>query len=305
DGFVPAGTACRVAAGDCDLAESCTGSSASCPVDGFAPAGTACRVAAGDCDLAESCSGSSASCPVDGFVPAGTACRVAAGDCDLAESCSGAAKDCPPDSFLASGTLCRNGACADGMAMPASSCDGSGDCPATTPISCGDYACATNECRTDCTGPSDCAPGRACISSRCVVTDAGFAVLDGSVPEDSGTIGEDVGAIGDAAVVDGGGENPADAGPPPDGALADAGGVVVADAEVVSEEDGGGSDPDSGSLSQADAAAARDDLGSPVTVESGCGCGATRSGSSLPALVVVALLGLAFGGRRRGQQVRR
>ena len=40
---VPAGTSCRAAADSCDAAETCTGTSASCPGNSFAPAGTTCR----------------------------------------------------------------------------------------------------------------------------------------------------------------------------------------------------------------------------------------------------------------------
>src|SRR5213078_4869444 len=40
--FVTSGTICRAAANECDLAESCTGSSATCPADTVKAAGTAC-----------------------------------------------------------------------------------------------------------------------------------------------------------------------------------------------------------------------------------------------------------------------
>jgi hypothetical protein len=64
-----AGTVCRGAAGACDVAESCTGTSASCPDDGLATAGTVCRPAANGCDALESCTGSSVSCPANAFKP--------------------------------------------------------------------------------------------------------------------------------------------------------------------------------------------------------------------------------------------
>lgn len=71
------------------------GSTSDCPGDGAAPAGTACRAAAGACDVAESCDGASAACPANGFLPAGTACRPAADSCDAAETCSGVDAVCP------------------------------------------------------------------------------------------------------------------------------------------------------------------------------------------------------------------
>ena len=72
--FVLTGTQCRAAAGQCDAAESCTGTSTSCPTDSFQPPTTVCRVAVGQCDATESCTGTSAACLADGFQPNGTTC---------------------------------------------------------------------------------------------------------------------------------------------------------------------------------------------------------------------------------------
>src|SRR5439155_18941783 len=110
---------CRVAAGVCDIAESCNGASNDCPADAFKPATTACRAATGACDIADSCTGSGPSCPVDAkkangvgcsedgnpcttdlcdgssndcqHAPGnpGAVCRTAAGECDVPESCTG------------------------------------------------------------------------------------------------------------------------------------------------------------------------------------------------------------------------
>src|SRR5262245_33550248 len=46
----PASTICRASAGLCDLQETCTGSSPTCPPDSFKTTGTLCRAAAGVCD---------------------------------------------------------------------------------------------------------------------------------------------------------------------------------------------------------------------------------------------------------------
>jgi uncharacterized protein (TIGR03382 family) len=51
--------------GDCDVAETCSGTSAACPPDAFASAGTVCRASGGACDPAESCYGTSPTCPAD------------------------------------------------------------------------------------------------------------------------------------------------------------------------------------------------------------------------------------------------
>lgn len=121
-----AGTTCRAAIGVCDVAESCNGTSPSCPANGFVAAGTACpddgsacttdacdgsgacvhpagnagttcRASGGACDVAETCNGSSTTCPTDGFVGAGVVCRASIGVCDLAELCDGATAACPAD----------------------------------------------------------------------------------------------------------------------------------------------------------------------------------------------------------------
>ena len=152
--FVAGGTTCRAAADECDLPETCSGSSATCPGDAKKSAGAACtsdgnpctvdqcdgtsnacqhpagnagavcRPAAGACDLAETCTGGSATCPADAKSTA--VCRPAAGVCDLAESCDGSSNDCPADAK--SSAVCRPSA---GVCDLAESCDGSSnDCPA-------------------------------------------------------------------------------------------------------------------------------------------------------------------------------
>src|SRR5439155_408556 len=113
------GAVCRAAAGECDLPETCTGSSSTCPADGPRKAsGTACTDDGNPCTVAtcngtsnscqhpagnagaacaddgdpcttDTCDGTSTSCqhlPGNG----GTVCRAAAGECDVAETCPGA-----------------------------------------------------------------------------------------------------------------------------------------------------------------------------------------------------------------------
>jgi hypothetical protein len=127
----PAGTACRPAAGACDLPESCDGRSLVCPADGKAAAGTVCRRAEGACDRAEACDGTSAACPADAPAAAGTICRPAAGPCDVAETCDGQTRTCPSDDLKAApGTVCGR---ASGPCERAGQCDGATNgCPANT-----------------------------------------------------------------------------------------------------------------------------------------------------------------------------
>lgn len=124
----PPGTACRAAAGVCDLAETCNGTSKSCPANAFRSAGTTCRSAVGTCDVAEVCTGSSATCPPDAKKSSSTVCRAAVGGCDAAETCSGTSNSCPPNALLPVGAVCRAKA---GVCDVAEICSGtSAACPA-------------------------------------------------------------------------------------------------------------------------------------------------------------------------------
>ncbi|HEY3353694.1 MAG TPA: LamG-like jellyroll fold domain-containing protein [Polyangia bacterium] len=106
--LVAAGTVCRAAAGPCDVAETCRGTSAACPADAFVAGGTVCRAAAGVCDVAETCTGASAACPADVKVATFVVCRAAAGECDTPERCDGINAACPADAKGADGTACTD-----------------------------------------------------------------------------------------------------------------------------------------------------------------------------------------------------
>jgi hypothetical protein len=128
DGVAAGGTICRASAGPCDVAETCDGASKSCPSDGFLPSSTVCRGAADVCDVAETCTGFTAACPADAFEPSTTVCRPSAGVCDVAETCTGASAACPADAFEPSSTVCRGSA---GVCDVAETCTGaSAACPA-------------------------------------------------------------------------------------------------------------------------------------------------------------------------------
>src|SRR5439155_298264 len=93
-------TTCRPSAGQCDVAESCTGTSGACPADSFASPSTSCTGSSqgGVCDndAGDHCSGSGNTC-VDAYKT--TTCRPSAGQCDVAESCTGTSGACPADGF--------------------------------------------------------------------------------------------------------------------------------------------------------------------------------------------------------------
>jgi hypothetical protein len=177
-----AGNACRA---DCASNADCVGGAAcvngSC---GPKPPGAACATA-GDCAsgfcaqgvcCSTACNGTCRSCAIAGSegqcidVPAGTdplnqCADDGAASCGKDGTCDGAGA-CRP---YASGTVCAGAACSGGTSMPARTCNGGGTCLMVVPASCGAYTCASTEaCRTSCSGPSDCAPGTACMSGACV-----------------------------------------------------------------------------------------------------------------------------------------
>ena len=195
---------CRASAGSCDVAESCTGGSASCPADGFVASGTSCRVSAGICDVAESCTGSSTSCPVNAFLPVGTACNdglwcVDGTTCTgSSETCTGGAPHdcsdglaCTTDTCNESTDACEHtivaGGCrigsaciADGAINPADPCEAcdsavstTGWTPRATGASCDDDLYCTTGTTCDASGacgagtPRDCSDGRTCTTDTC------------------------------------------------------------------------------------------------------------------------------------------
>jgi hypothetical protein len=158
--FKSSSTACRSVAGPCDVAENCTGASATCPADGFASTSTICRGGADVCDSPENCTGSSPGCPFDFKFGGSTTCRGSAGVCDVVEVCDGVNNACPADQFASTSTVCRGSA---GICDVVENCTGSGAaCP-------GDgFVSSSTTCRgsagvcdiaENCTGSSAACPG--------------------------------------------------------------------------------------------------------------------------------------------------
>jgi hypothetical protein len=182
DGFKPSTTVCRAAAGQCDVAESCTGTSGACPANGYAPKTTACVGTSngGACDATDSCNGSGVC--VDGFKPSTTVCRAAAGQCDVAESCTGTSGACPANHYAPSTTTCV-GTSNGGPCDATDSCNGSGVCvdgfkPETTICR---EKCGQCDVAESCTGSSGQCPanGYAPKTTPCVGTSNG-GVCDGT-----------------------------------------------------------------------------------------------------------------------------
>src|SRR5207247_6248602 len=107
DVFRAAGSTCRESAGQCDVAEACTGASGGSPADGFASSSTHCTGASqsGACDdnTADHCTGSGNAC-VDVFQAAGYTDRNSVGQGDGAETCPGTAGACQEQGFGSTAT---------------------------------------------------------------------------------------------------------------------------------------------------------------------------------------------------------
>lgn len=231
--FEAATVECRPAAGICDSAEHCSGSSGSCPTDGFASSGTPCRASMGVCDLGETCTGSSATCPADGKISAGTQCRASAGACDVAEVCDGTNNTCPADAFVSSGTVCRSAigecdqqetcsgtsaACAadgqkpsgtacstDGNLCTQDVCDGTGGCSHTPIVPCCQGTCGDGVVESGCEecdrGSANC-PYAACCESGCSTSCKVIGTCEGgtSCCESVGQCGSGASCCGDGTV---------------------------------------------------------------------------------------------------------
>lgn len=153
---------CRASTDLCDVQETCSGTSASCPADSVQPNNTmcaaatpctslgtcngvsksciittygtgsnhTCRASTGACDPAEYCTCVNSTCgicPADVKYNSTYACRPSIGGCDIAEYCDGVSSTCPADVYEPMGFVCRNktGAC-----DVAETCSGvTGTCP--------------------------------------------------------------------------------------------------------------------------------------------------------------------------------
>ncbi|MCZ7678044.1 MAG: hypothetical protein M5U28_04395 [Sandaracinaceae bacterium] len=198
---------CRAAAGACDVAETCTGTSATCPINAVRPDGSSCEDglacdgsetctsgvcgSAGplSCDDANLCTTDSCSEPSGcAHAAIGGCCNVAA-DCDdgdvcTLDVCSGPGGTCSHPTI--SGCCTTGAMCADASPCTADSCDGATSTCRHTPIpgccststDCFDgNACTTDTCTAGscgnapiagcCLGDADCDDGNACTSDAC------------------------------------------------------------------------------------------------------------------------------------------
>ncbi len=177
DGFAAAGHAC---ADDGELCtrDACDGAGACAHTPGNA--GATCRSAVGECDVAEVCTGTTSSCPVDGHRASGFVCRAptclggvaaSSGVCDgqtgacpaaVAQSCApftcgatACAGDCAHDGDCTTGAFCSLGVCKP-LHTTGVSCGGVNECATGN---CVDGVCCDSACNGACNSCN--LPGRA------------------------------------------------------------------------------------------------------------------------------------------------
>ncbi len=202
--YEPDTTQCRLSAGDCDIAEYCTGSSPDCPADAFLLDTAECRPSAGQCDVSELCTGNSADCPTDVYQEDGTSCNDNL-TCNNGETCqSGLCTGGSPLNCSAYGNQCNEGLCSEPNGCYSSptneglSCDNglfcdveetcqSGACTGGSARDCSDQ----NECTDDicnenldvCQNPN-LSPGTECGLARDCSDDACAGFIAEFYPED-------------------------------------------------------------------------------------------------------------------------
>ena len=312
------GVVCRDAAGECDPAELCTGSSATCPDDSFAPTMSACGDSTmSECTGPDVCDGAGTCLPMHAV--AGAACGDTGSECTVQDVCDGSGA-CTDNGFRSAGTPCGDPSVDECTA--ADTCSGAGECllnHTADGTACDDSAFCTlaSSCMTGlcvagagevcaedemCNEESDaclanCGNGALDLGEQCdegagnsdelpdrCRTDCteprcGDGVIDAGEACDDGAPSEACSASCEATVG-------ADAG------VADAGGAT--DAGLV---DDGGPSTDGGGPSDVDAGT---DAGPEGEVSGGCGCRVSglASGPSARGLFGLALLA-ALGLRRR------
>jgi len=92
---------------------------------------TVCRASSDACDIAETCTGSSATCPADSVRSNGYVCAVETGQCDADDTCDGTTKSCN-EVYASSGTSCNDGL----FCNIDETCNGAGACTGGSARSC-------------------------------------------------------------------------------------------------------------------------------------------------------------------------
>ena len=151
---------CRPSAGNCDIAESCTGSSADCPIDIFSGSSTICSTAVGLCSVDAHCTGSSANCPNQVYLPED--------------------QPCSDNNPCTTGDKCKQGKCV-GLVQTCSQgfCEEDTTKPTKGTCQCADPAYTYPSCNPVCgngiiEGSEKCDPPGDCCSSSCQLQPTSF-----------------------------------------------------------------------------------------------------------------------------------
>ena len=97
----------------------------------YESASTVCRASSGACDVAETCTGTGATCPADSVRSNGYVCAVKTGQCDANDTCDGTTKSCN-EAYASSGTSCNDGL----FCNIDETCNGAGACTGGSARSC-------------------------------------------------------------------------------------------------------------------------------------------------------------------------
>ena len=139
--------------GHIEAGEACDGGACCTAACQFATAGTVCRAKAGACDVAETCSGSSATCPADGFAANGTSCSDG-NVCNGAETCTNGT--CTAGTAL----VCNdNNVCTNDTCNPSTGCVFTNNtAPCSDGVACTADVCSGGACQStpSCPGGSTC-----------------------------------------------------------------------------------------------------------------------------------------------------
>jgi hypothetical protein len=104
-----------------------------------------CRGSQGVCDVAETCTGSSAACPADQLRDSSFVCRSTSGICDVEEHCTGSGTACPADQYRPldrNVASCAPGICPGNSPICTSACITTADCATTAKAVCVGNTCS-------------------------------------------------------------------------------------------------------------------------------------------------------------------
>jgi MYXO-CTERM domain-containing protein len=170
-----AGKSCNITSkeGRCSqpVGTACT-DPADCGPGGFCVDGFCCdRACTDQCEACNVSTSKGICSPVNGDpVGARAKCPGATGsDPCTASTCEGAKDRTKCVGHVGSAVSCRAASCADGQATLATTCDGTGACPAAQTQPCAPFACDGQTCKTECATDADCDPKYRCSNKLCVV----------------------------------------------------------------------------------------------------------------------------------------